>query len=44
MSILRRVDSEVGLDAMPPNPGKRVERLRIDTLVPFLLALGLFAY
>jgi len=33
MSVLRWVDSEAGLDAMPPNTGRRVEWLRIAPFV-----------
>jgi stearoyl-CoA desaturase (delta-9 desaturase) len=38
MSILRWVDSEAGLDAMPPNTGRRVEWLRI---APFVILHGM---
>jgi len=38
MSILRWVDSEAGLDAMPPNTGRRVEWLRI---APFVVLHGM---
>ena len=38
MSILRWVDSEAGLDAMPPNNGRRVEWLRI---APFVVLHGM---
>jgi stearoyl-CoA desaturase (Delta-9 desaturase) len=38
MSVLRWVDSEAGLDAMPPNTGRRVEWLRIT---PFVILHGM---
>lgn len=38
ISILRWVDSEAGLDAMPPNTGRRVEWLRI---APFVVLHGM---
>jgi len=38
MSVLRWVDSEAGLDAMPPNTGRRVEWLRI---APFVILHGM---
>jgi stearoyl-CoA desaturase (delta-9 desaturase) len=38
MSILRWVDSEAGLDAMPPNTGRQVEWLRI---APFVVLHGM---
>jgi stearoyl-CoA desaturase (delta-9 desaturase) len=38
MSVLRWVDSEAGLDAMPPNTGRRVEWLRI---APFVVLHGM---
>ena len=38
MSILRWVDSEAGLDAMPPSSGRRVEWLRI---APFVVLHGM---